>query len=470
MPLNVLLVEDERSIAVTLGDSLAGAGHKVKTVADGAEALTLLEKESFDCVVTDVRLPGAGGMEVLRKARALADPPEVVVMTAYATIEHAVEAMRAGASDYLQKPFVNEAVVEKLARLEKVRAIGRENVRLASELGKRPAFGEIVGQSPLMRELFQTISRVAPSDAAVLIEGESGTGKERVARAIHKASGRGSGPFVPFSCAALPDTMIEDELFGHEKGAFTDAHREKRGRFEIANGGTMFLDDVDDAPAATQVKLLRVLQEKTFERVGGEKPIKVDVRVVSATKVQLRKRIAEKRFREDLFWRLNVVPITLPPLRARTGDLPLLVDHFLGLYAKDRRHRVRPEDMEAMERYPWPGNVRELENSIQRAVALAGDAENLRREHLLPISGEWRGAFEVHEEIRPLRAVLEGTEREHLKRVLEKTGGHRAQAAKLLGISRKVLWEKLRNHGLEAEKSPGAAEEEEGAPGEEAEA
>ncbi|HKB16360.1 MAG TPA: sigma-54 dependent transcriptional regulator, partial [Planctomycetota bacterium] len=304
--MNVLLVEDERSIALTLGDSLSAAGHKVRTVADGAEAIALLEKEGFDCVVTDVRLPGADGMEVLRKARALADPPEVLVMTAYATIEHAVEAMRAGAIDYLQKPFVNEAVVEKLARLEKVRAIGRENVRLVSELGKRPAFGEIVGQSPLMRELFQTIARVAPSDAAVLIEGESGTGKERVARAIHKASARGAGAFVPFSCAALPETMIEDELFGHEKGAFTDAHREKRGRFELANGGTMFLDDIDDAPAATQVKLLRVLQEKTFERVGGEKPIKVDVRVVSATKVQLRKRIAEKRFREDLFWRLNV--------------------------------------------------------------------------------------------------------------------------------------------------------------------
>ncbi len=468
--MNVLLVEDERSIAVTLGDSLSAAGHKVKTVADGAEAIGLLEKEAFDCVVTDVRLPGADGMEVLRKARALPDPPEVVVMTAYATIEHAVEAMRAGAIDYLQKPFVNEAVVEKLARLEKVRAIGRENVRLVSELGKRPAFGEIVGTSPLMRELFQTIARVAPSDAAVLIEGESGTGKERVARAIHKASTRAGGAFVPFSCAALPETMIEDELFGHEKGAFTDAHREKRGRFELANGGTMFLDDIDDAPAATQVKLLRVLQEKTFERVGGEKPIKVEVRVVSATKVQLRKRIAEKRFREDLFWRLNVVPITLPPLRARTGDLPLLVEHFLGLYAKDRRYRVRPEDMEAMERYPWPGNVRELENSVQRAVALAGEAECLKREHLLPMSGEWRGAFEIHDEVRPLRAVIEESEREHLKRVLEKTGGHRAQAAKLLGVSRKVLWEKLRNHGLDTDRGRAAGEEEEGAPGEEAEA
>jgi DNA-binding NtrC family response regulator len=460
---NVLLVEDERSIAVTLGDALAAAGHRLKTVGDGAEAIALLGKETFDCVVTDVRLPGANGMEVLRRARALADPPDVVVMTAYATIEHAVEAMRGGAADYLQKPFVNEAVVEKLARLEKVRAIGRENVRLASELGKRPAFGEIVGESPPMRELFQTIARVAPTDAAILIEGESGTGKERVARAIHKASARATGPFVPFSCAALPDTLIEDELFGHEKGAFTDAHREKRGRFELANGGTMFLDDVDDAPAATQVKLLRVLQEKTFERVGGEKPIHVDVRVVSATKVALRKRVAEKRFREDLFWRLNVVPVTLPPLRARPGDLPLLVEHFLGLFAKERRYRVRPEDLEAMERYPWPGNVRELENAIQRAVALAGEAESLRREHLLPLSGEWRGAFEVHDEVRPLRAVLEEAERDHLKRVLGKTGGHRAQAAKLLGISRKVLWEKLRNHGLDADRAREGAEGEEAA-------
>ena len=465
--MNVLLVEDERSIAVTLRDALTAAGHRVTVAAEGTKAIEHLRSTPFDCVVTDVRLPGADGMEVLRQARALTPPADVLVVTGFGTIEQAVAAMRQGAFSYLQKPFLNEAVVELLAQIGGTRALRGENVRLASELGKRLVFGELVGDSPSMREVFDQIARVAPTDATVLLEGESGTGKERVARAIHWQSPRAKGPFVPFACAALPETMIEDELFGHERGAFTDAHREKRGRFELAHGGTVFLDDIEDTSAATQVKLLRVLQERSFERVGGERTLEVDVRVVAATKVPLRERVKAKRFREDLFWRLNVVPMRLPPVREREGDVRLLAEHFLALYARGRELRLRPEDLAAMERYPWPGNVRELENAIERAVALSGDASALRREHLLPVSTEWRGAFEVADEVRPLRDVIADAEKAYLRAVLEKTGGHRTQTARLLGISRKVLWEKIRGYGLdegrseeEGEASEAAGEEE----------
>jgi DNA-binding NtrC family response regulator len=470
--LNVLLVEDERSIAITLRDALAAAGHRVTLAAEGTKAIDLLRTSPFDCVVTDVRLPGADGMEILRRARALSPPADVLVVTGFGTIEQAVAAMKEGATTYLQKPFLNEAVVEILSQIERTRALRGENVRLVSELGKRLVFGELVGTSAPMREIFERIERVAPADATVLLEGESGTGKERVARAIHRQSPRASGPFVPFACAALPESMVEDELFGHERGAFTDAHREKRGRFELAHGGTVFLDDIEDTSPSTQVKLLRVLQERSFERVGGERTVEVDVRVVAATKIPLRDRVKAKRFREDLFWRLNVVPIRLPPLRERKGDVRLLAEHFLSLYGRGRDLRVLPEDFEAMERYPWPGNVRELENAIERAVALAGDSPTLSREHLLPISAEWRGAFEISEEIRPLRDVLAETEKSYLRAVLEKTGGHRTQTSRLLGISRKMLWEKIREHGLEAGRAGAEGEEEppeEGPAGEAAE-
>ncbi|MCA9002571.1 MAG: sigma 54-interacting transcriptional regulator, partial [Planctomycetes bacterium] len=276
----------------------------------------------------------------------------------------------------------------------------------------------------------------------------SGTGKERIAHAVHALSQRSAKPFVAISCAALPESLLEAELFGHEKGAFTDARKTRKGRFELARGGTLFLDDIDDMPMPTQVKLLRVLQERTFERVGGEETLQADIRVVVATKVDLLGRVRENLFREDLYYRVHVVPIHLPPLRDREGDVPLLVRHMIARYGAGQIFDVARSTMNQLERYPWPGNVRELENSVQRAIALAGPSRQLACEDLLASDPRWRGANQVSDDIRPLREVLKEEEGRHLRRALESTGGHRSQTADLLGISRKVLWEKLKEHGI----------------------
>jgi two-component system NtrC family response regulator len=403
--------------------------------------------------VTDIRMPGKGGMEVLRRSVALDPRRPVVVTTGFATVEAAVEAMRLGAANYVQKPFRNEAIVSMVETFAKVRALEAENERLKRELGAAQGIEGVVGASAAMQAVFERVRKVAPTDATVLVQGESGTGKERIARAIHQLSPRAGGPFVAISCAALPETLLESELFGHEKGAFTDARKERRGRFELAHDGTFFLDDIDDMPLAIQVKLLRVLQERQVDRLGGETPVEVDIRVVAATKVPLRVRVQEGRFREDLYYRLDVVRITLPPLRERDGDVALLVQHFLEKHGRGRRFALPRPALAALERYPWPGNVRELENAIVRAVSLAGDGSVLALEDLLPDDPRWKSlaeaaAEEAAEGVRPLREVLHEREREQVRRALEATGGARMKAAELLGISRKVLWEKIKEHGL----------------------
>ncbi len=453
--MRVLLAEDEVTIAVTLRDALEAAGHEVVHAPDTAAALRALEAGGIEIVVTDIRMPGAGGMEVLKCAVAIGADLPVIVMTGFATIDQAVEAMQLGAVDYLQKPFRNEAVVKKVevygrrrALEEENRGLRDENANLRAELFAQHGFDGFVGGSTGMAKVFQRIRTVAATEATVLIQGESGTGKERVARALHGASRRSSGPFVAISCAALPETLLEAELFGHEKGAFTDAKSEKRGRFELADGGTVFLDDIDDMPLAVQVKLLRVLQERQIERLGAERVLAVDLRVVAATKVNLRDLVREGRFREDLFYRINVVPIELPPLRERDGDVPLLVRHLIERHGGGREYSLRASTLAALERYPWPGNVRELENAIQRGIALCGPSGELELEHLLSVDSRWRGATEVPEEVRPLREVLKEAERAHIARALELCGGHRSQTADKLGISRKVLWEKLRDFDL----------------------
>lgn len=446
---DVLLAEDEKTIAITLRDALDGAGHRVTTARDGKLALEILGKGTFDVIITDVKMPGASGMEVLKAARSKEPPPEVLVITGYGTIEGAVEAMRLGAFSYLQKPFLNEAVVNLLAEIDRRRQLESENKHLASEMASRPASNVFVADSPAMKEVMRRIDLVAKNDVSVLIVGESGTGKECVARLIHQKCARREARFVPLSCAALAETLLESELFGHERGAFTDAHREKRGRFEIANGGTIFLDDVDDLALATQVKLLRVLQERTIERLGSERSLKIDVRVVAATKVPLDRRVREGRFREDLFYRLNVVPILLPPLRERPGDVRRLSLHFLEMYGGGRKYDIHEEDFVWMERYSWPGNVRELEHAIHRSIALAPEnATFLKREHLVPLSPDYRSALEPAESVTLLKDVLRGAEKGHIERVLKLTQGRRLQAADLLGISRKVLWEKVRDYGI----------------------
>lgn len=449
--MRVLLADDEVTIFVTLRDALEDAGHEVLGATDTASALTLLEGDLIpEVVVTDVRMPGDGGMAVLRRSVELDPRRPVILMTGYATVDNVVEALRLGAVDYVTKPFRNDSVVRRIETYARVRSLEVENAALKAELERAQGFENVVGRSAPMLQVFDRVRTVASTAATVLIEGESGTGKERIALAVHELSPRSSNPFVAISCAALPENLLEAELFGHEKGAFTDAKQARRGRFELADGGTLFLDDIDDMPLGVQVKLLRVLQERQVERLGSEDILELDIRVVVATKKPLRDMVREGTFREDLFYRVNVVPIQLPPLRDRAGDIPLLVQCMLERHGSHRSFRLSEGAMAMLERYPWPGNVRELENAVQRGIALAGDSEELAANDLLPPDPRWRGATEVPQEVEALRVVLKVAEREHILRALELTGGHRSQTAELLGISRKVLWEKIRDHKIEA--------------------
>jgi DNA-binding NtrC family response regulator len=447
--MRVLLADDEKSITVSLEEDLREAGHEVSVAHDGAEAWETVESLRPEAVVADINMPGLKGDELLRRIKAFDPSIAVVLVTGYGAVESAVQAMKDGAADYVLKPFRNDQIIVALGRLGEVRTLRRENVELRAQLDEATSLTGIVGQSKPMQEVFRTVKTVAKSEATILIEGETGSGKERIARAIHEQSGRRAKPFVAISCAAVPSTLLEDELFGHERGAFTDARERKLGRFERAEGGTFFLDDVDDVPLETQVKLLRVLQEREVERLGGEKSIKVDVRIVVATKADLRERVREGRFREDLFYRLNVVPIRLPPLREREGDLPLLVAHFTKKYGAGREYEVKPEVLEAMAEYSWPGNVRELEHAVERAIVLAGGARVLKKEHLVERSPLFKQAPKTPGGLRPLREVVEEAEKRHLREVLKLSGNHRSQAASVLGISRKNLWEKLKFYGID---------------------
>ena len=450
--MRILLADDERTIAITLRDRLAEAGHAVTVVRDGQEALAALAESAFDVVVTDIKMPGVTGIQVLEEVKRTRPDTEVVVITGYGTIESAVDATKKGAFEYVLKPFDNDEIVLILSKIEELKRLRRENAELRQTLQREKALDAVVGRSPAMTRVVERIRAVAENDANVLITGESGTGKERVARAIHDLSRRRAGPFVPLACAAIPAPLLEDEIFGHERGAFTDAKERKLGRFERADGGTIFLDDIDDMPLETQVKLLRVLQERQFERLGGEKPVKVDVRVVAATKVDLAEAAEDGEFREDLYYRLNVVPLELPPLRDREGDVPLLVEHFLRRHGHGQPYTVAPEVMAELVAYRWPGNVRELENAVERAVALAGPARVLSRDALLESALRRRGRGKdegVGDALVSLKEIVRDAESSHIRRVLRTQNGHRAKAAEVLGISRKNLWEKMKEYGIE---------------------
>jgi len=450
VPLRILLVDDEESIRVTLADDLMEVGHEVTTLSQGNAALELLESkesERFDVVISDLRMPGADGLEVLKATRERSPATEVILITAYGTIESAVDAMRLGAFHYVLKPFMNDEILLLVKRIAKVKQLEEQNRSLHEDLGRFEGFENVIGRSPAMVRVLDVVRTVAGSDASILIEGESGTGKEVIARAIHRNSQRRDGPFVALSCAALPESLLEAELFGHERGAFTDARKERRGRFEMANGGTLFLDDVDDLGLSVQVKLLRALQERVIERVGGESPVPVDIRVVTATKQNLASQMEQQKFREDLYYRLNVVPLRLPPLRDRVEDIPLLCRHFVDRFSRGRKYVISPEVMNALCLYPWPGNVRELENSVERAIAMAGERSELRQEHLLLPSPRFKHAANISG-VAVLKEVVQEAEREHIKRVLKTTNNHKAQAASLLGISRKNLWEKMKEYEI----------------------
>jgi two-component system, NtrC family, response regulator HydG len=455
----ILVADDHDALREGMALSLTRLGHEVLAVKGGAEALAAYRKKPADVVVTDLRMVPVDGIEVVRRLRAEDPDATVLVVSAHGTIATAVDAMREGAIDFLEKPFSPEVL---RARVEKAIEIARERrgarkVRARAEALEEDRIREhdphgLVGRSEPMRRVLDQVRKVAPTDATVLVLGESGTGKELVARAVHAASGRGEKPFVSVSCAAIPEGLLESELFGHEKGAFTGAVRRKLGRFELAHEGTLFLDEVGEIPPAIQVKLLRVLQERSFERVGGEETVSADVRLVSATNRDLARMVAEGRFREDLYYRLNVVPVRLPPLRERPGDVEELASHFLARVAPRIGRKVTgfaPEALALLRRHAWPGNVRELENVVEQALVFAeGDLvrpedlpEGIRRAAPSP-------ALPVPSGDRSLTDILEDLEEQLILAAYERAKGVKAETARLLGIKPSALYYKLEKYGI----------------------
>jgi two-component system response regulator HydG len=447
----VLVVDDDRANLDSVARIFQLEGLTPLTASDGGAALQLLRRPEVAVLLTDLMMPGMDGQELLATARALRPDVEVVLMTAYGTVEAAVNAMKDGAYDFLTKPLKRHALVKTVQKALERHALLAENQALKARLADLGAPGgrTLVGQSPAFRSLLDTIRQAAPSSATVLLVGESGTGKELAARALHELSPRAGGPFVPVNCGAFPETLLEAELFGVEKGAFTGATARRQGRFERAHGGTLLLDEVGEMPFGAQVKLLRALQESEIERLGGTQTVPIDVRVVAATSKDLGREVAEGRFREDLFYRLNVVEIRLPPLSWRREDIPLLADHFLRRFAAKNGKTVRgftPEAVAALEDYAWPGNVRELEHAVERAVVLA--------------RGEVLEAADLPESVRkgprgsaghvviPIGTPLEEVERRVLHETLRHTGGDKTMAARLLGIAARTIYRKLERDGV----------------------
>jgi two-component system response regulator HydG len=443
----VLVVDDQRNMRATTAIVLRSAGHAVEEAEDGAAALQRIGQEAFDVVLTDLRMPNVDGMELLREARRLAPDTQVIVMTAYGTIESAVEAIRRGAYDFLAKPFKEDELLLRVSKALEKRRLVTEVSLLAGELRRRNGLEHVVGRSAVIQDLLERVARIAPTDATVLISGESGTGKELVARALHVGSRRGDRPFVPVNCAAITETLLESELFGHAKGAFTGATRARRGLFEEANGGTLFIDEIGETTPGFQAKLLRALQEGEIRRVGESSPVQVDVRVIAATNQDLRRAIAEKRFREDLYYRLAVVPMRIPPLRERREDVPLLAAHFLERFVKrtGTSRSLTPEAIARLVEHEWPGNVRELENVIEQAAALAPGAEIRPAD----VQIERHGGPAAHEGARTLAAAVEDAERRAIEAALARAGGDLAKVARELGVSGTTLWRKMKRLGLQ---------------------
>jgi DNA-binding NtrC family response regulator len=439
--LNILVVDDQSSVRELLKAVLESDGHGVEAASDGKTAVERLRVGFHDLVVMDIRMPGIDGVEALRRMREVSPETGVVMMTAYASVETAVEAMKLGAFDYVTKPI----------DIDEVRAVVSRWVESRAEPGEEEDVEpktDVVGASGAMREALALADRVAESDASVLLLGESGTGKDVVAREIHRASERAQGPFVAVNCSAIPEGLLESELFGHEKGSFTGAVRQKRGRLELADRGTVFLDEIGDMSPGLQAKLLRFLQDRTLQRVGGGKDITVDVRVIAATNKDLEKEVAEGRFRDDLYFRLNVVTITLPPLRDREGDVPLLADHFLRLHTQPggKPKKMSPSAMRLVVSYDWPGNVRELENAIERAVVLSR-GETIFPEHLPARVQAAAGASD--EDGGASGRTIREVERDLIIKTLTETDGNRTHAAKILGISRRTLQNKIKEYDLD---------------------
>jgi len=437
----ILIIEDEKIMRVTLEDTLKAEGYHVESFERGMEALEAFKEGDYSLVITDVRLPDVNGLEITRRIKDANEDVEVIIITAYGTIKDAVEAMKIGAYDYLTKPFSLDEFKLIVERAIDVKELREDNIRLRKNLSECYCYPNIIGESDAMKRVFKLIGKVSYSDSAVLILGESGTGKELIASTIHYQSPRKDKPFIRVNCAALPENLIESELFGYEKGAFTGAVKRKPGRFELADGGSIFLDEVGELPPSIQAKLLRVLQDGTFERLGGTETLKVNVRIISASNRNLEDDIKTGRFREDLYYRLNVIPIHIPPLRERKEDIPLLIEHFIGRSSK--KVRFSPEAINALMRYDFPGNVRELENIVERCITLS-EGKTIES-HELP-QHILRGG--QPQPLNKLSEVTAKAEREHIIKVLRATRNNRSRAAEILGISRKTLWEKINAYSI----------------------
>jgi len=448
----VLIVDDEESIRVMLRAMLRKRGYEVASASNGFEALEEMDREVPDVCLIDVRMPKMSGIELISEMRKRSFESVVIVMSAYGTIDTAMDAMKAGAYDYITKPFKADEVLLTLMKVEEREQLRRENEALREQLRETSQFEGIIAQSEAMKRIFRTVDKVSNYKSTVLIAGESGTGKELVARAIHARSPRGEGPFVAVNCGAIPENLLESELFGHRRGAFTDATTDKKGLFEEADTGTLFLDEIGELPVPLQVKLLRALQEETIRRLGDTKDTEVNVRIVAATVRDLRKDVENGRFREDLFYRINVLPVSLPPLRERREDIPLLIDHFI------KRNNVKlvtevtnlaPDAKKLLLDYSWPGNVRELENTIERAMVLA-------EEKVLCVEDLPERVTESRDPIRriltsgelSIKKTTRFLEEELIRRALKKTGGNRTNAAKILEISHRALLYKIKEFGL----------------------
>jgi two-component system response regulator HydG len=455
----ILIIDDNETMREGMAATVRRMGHEAHVASGGAEGLAQMRKQSPDFLITDLKMEGVDGLEVVEAAKRIDPACPALIVTAYGSVETAVEAMRLGAMDFLQKPFAPEVLRLKVQRALDMRQekLSRQRAEAEVEVLRADAAAdyvpnEMVGQSPLMLALFESIAKVAASDVVVHIAGESGTGKELVARAVHQRSRRASGPFVKVNCGALTDTLLESELFGHEKGSFTGAIKRKLGRFELADKGTLFLDEVGDMTPNLQLKLLRVLQEQQFERVGGEETVQVDVRVVSATHRDLRKAVEDGSFREDLFYRLHVIPFRVPSLRERREDIPLLVSHFIKKLGPRANPLVRRIDESALVRlstYAWPGNVRELENAIEQSLVFAtGDSIDIASLPAFLREGTSESTLALPGDNMSLPEILDDLERQLIQRAYDRTGGVKTETARLLGIKTSALYYKLEKYGI----------------------
>ena len=452
---SILVVEDEAKMRRLLELNLGEEGYTVHIASDAEAGLNIIRQQKINLVLTDLKLPGIDGLEFLQMVKRTNATIPVVVMTAYGTVETAVEAMKAGAADYVLKPFSLEEIQLVIRKELDVHRLREENLSLREALGRRYEFKNIVARSPKMQEVLSIVERVAPTNSTVLLGGESGVGKDLIARAIHQHSRRASGPFVKINCTAIPENLLESELFGYEKGAFTGATSSKPGKFELADKGTIFLDEIGDVPSATQVKLLRVLQEREFEHLGGTKTLKVDVRLVAATNRDLRAALEQGTFREDLYYRLNVVPISIPPLREHKEDIPYLVEHFIERFARESGKQISgitPAALKLLMDFHWPGNVRELENIIERASAFVDgatlDVGDIRLDLSPRFAAGDRAATTAEVPFPPDGMTLEQYEDEIIREALHRAGGNKSQAARLLGLSRNALRYRLSRMGM----------------------